>query len=171
MIVDWLTKALHFLTLRPGLGLEKLAELYLGEIIRLQDIPVLITSDRASRFISRFWSGLQSALDTKLTFCTAFHPQTDGQFERIIKTMEDMLQACALDFSDSWNQYLPLPKFVYNNNFQANIQMALYEAFYGWKCRSLVCWDDVGERKLSGPEILQIVAKKVKLIRGWLKAA
>ncbi|KAL4183259.1 hypothetical protein AMTRI_Chr11g154280 [Amborella trichopoda] len=81
----------------------------------------------------------------RLTFSTAFHPQTDGQSKRTIQILEDMLRACVIDFTGSWDDYLPLIEFSYNNSFQASIQMAPYEALYGRKCRLPICWDEVGE--------------------------
>ena len=77
-------------------------------------------------------------MGTNLNFSTVFHPQTDGQFERTIQTLEDMLRACVLDFSGTWNQHLPLIKFSYNNSYQTTIGMTPYEALYGRKCRSPV---------------------------------
>ena len=85
--------------------------------------------------------------------------------------MEDMLRACVLDYGGSWDEHLPLVEFVYNNSYQASIQMAPYEALYGRRCRSPVCWDEVGERKLLGPEIVQQTVEKVRVIRERMKAA
>ncbi|KZV36667.1 hypothetical protein F511_39465, partial [Dorcoceras hygrometricum] len=90
-------------------------------------------------------------LGTKLTFSTTFHPQTDGQSERVIKILEDLLRACVLDYAESWDTKLPLVEFAYNNSYQASIEMAPYEALYGRKCRSPIHWDDVGERTELGP--------------------
>ena len=98
VIVDRMTKSAHFLPIRWGCTLEQLAEKYIAEIIRLHGIPVSIVSDRDPRFTSRFWESLQKALGTKLHFSTAFHPQTDGQSERTIQTLEEMLQACVVEF-------------------------------------------------------------------------
>ena len=114
-----------------------------------------IVSDRDSRFTSKFWTSLQNALGTKLNFSTAFHPQTDGQSERTIQTLEDMLRVCVMEFKGNWDNYLPLMEFTYNNNYQASIKMAPYEALYGRKCRTPICWDEVGERRLFGPELVQ----------------
>jgi hypothetical protein len=100
-----------------------------------------------------------------------FHPQTDGQSERTIQTLEDMLRACVLDFKGSWIQYIPLIEFTYNNSFQASIDMAPYEALYGWKCRSPLYWDEVGEGQLIGPKIVQDTHEKIALIRERLIAA
>ena len=82
-----------------------------------------------------------------------------------------MLRACILDFGGSWKQYLSLVEFAYNNSYQASIGMAPYEALYGRKCRSPVCWFEVGEKQLMGLEMVQITSEKVKLIREWLKMA
>ena len=145
VIVDRLTKSAHFLPIRRTHSLEKLAELYVNEIVRLHGVPVSIVSDRDPRFTSSFWKSLHRAMGTKLTFSTAFHPQTDGQSERTIQTLEDMLRACILDFKGSWEKHLPLVEFSYNNSFHASIGMALYKILYGRKCRSLSHWDEVGE--------------------------
>ena len=145
VIVDRLMKSAHFIPIRRTHSLEKLAELYVNEVVRLHDVPISIFSDHDSRFSSSFWKSLHRAMGTKLTFSTAFHPQTDGQLERTIQTLEDMLRACMLDFEGSWEKHLPLVEFSYNNSFHASIGMAPYEALYGCKCRSPSHWDEVGE--------------------------
>jgi len=144
----------HFIPFRLGQSTEALAEKYMQEIVRLHGVPVSIVLDRDIRFVSRFWDSLQRSLGSKLKFSTTFHPQTDGQSERTIQILEDMLRACILDFKGSWDNHLHLVEFSYNNNYQASIQMAPYEALYGKKCRSPVCWDDIGERKLLGPDLI-----------------
>ena len=118
-----------------------------GFTVRLHGVPISIVSDRDPRFTSRFWKKLQEALGTKLHFSTAFHPQTDGQSERIIQILEDMLRCCILEFSSSWERYLPLIEFAYNNSFQSSIKMAPYEALYGRKCRTPLFWTEVCESK------------------------
>ena len=169
LIVDRLTKSAHFLPIRNSDSLDKLAQLYVREIIRLHGTPVSIVSDRDPRFTSRFWPSLQNALGTRLHFSTTFHPQRDGQSERTIQTLEDMLRACVMEFRGSWDTHLPLMEFAYNNSYQANISMAPYEALYGRKCRTPVCWDEVAKRKLVGPEIVQVTCDKIKVIRDKLK--
>ncbi|KAL4199083.1 hypothetical protein AMTRI_Chr03g49450 [Amborella trichopoda] len=130
VIVDRLAKAAHFLPIRMTYTLDRLAQLYIKEIVRLHGVPVSIVSDRDTRFTSKFWARLQSAMGTRLAFSTAFHPQTDGQSERTIQTLEDMLRACVINLTGSWDDHLPLIEFAYNNSFQASIQMAPYEALY-----------------------------------------
>ena len=151
--------------------MERLARLYLNEVVRLHGVPISIVSDRDPRFTSRFWPKLQEAFGTTLKFSTAYHPQTDGQSERTIQTLEDMLRACICDFQGSWDQHLPLVEFAYNNSYHASIGMAPYEALYGRRCRTPICWNEVGERKLQSIELIELTTAKVKLIRERLKAA
>ena len=100
----------------------------------------------------------------------AFYPQTDGQSERTIQILEDILRAYILDFKGSWDDHLHLVEFSYNN-YQASILMAPYEALYGRKCRSPVCWDDIGERKLLGIDLILQTVEKVAKIKKYMKAA
>ena len=165
VIVDRLTKSAHFLPVNVEDSLEKLAKLYVHEIVRLHGVPVSIVSDRDPRFTSRFWLSLQAALGTRLHFSTTFHPQTDGQSERTIQTLEDMLRACVMEFKGSWDTHLALMEFAYNNSYQASIDMAPFEALYGRKCRTPVCWDEFDERRLVGPELVKITSEKVKVVR------
>ena len=154
VIVDRLTKSAHFLAMKVNFSMDCLTSLYIKEIVRMHGVLVSIVSDRDPCFTSRFWHSLQKALGTKLNFITVFHPQTDGQSERVIQVLEDLLRACALDLKGNWDDYLPLVEFAYNNSFQASIGMTPFKALYGRRCRSLVCWDDVGEKKLLGPELV-----------------
>jgi hypothetical protein len=171
VIVDRLTKTARFLPIKATYSLSKLAKLYVDEIVSLYGAPVSIVSDRDPRFTSKFWPSLQGAMGTKLHFSTAFHPQTDGQSERTIQTLEDMLRACVLEFKGSWDTHLSLMEFAYNNSYHSSIAMAPFEALYGRKCRTPVCWDEVGERKLVGPELVQMTSENVKRIRENLKIA
>ena len=169
VIVDRLTNSAHFLPVNVEDSLEKFAKLYVDEIVRLHRVPVLMVSNREPRFTSRFWPSLQAALGTCLHFSTTFHPQTDGQSGRTIQTLEDMLRPGVMEFKGSWDTHLALMEFAYNNSYQASIEMAPFEALYGRKCRTPVCWDEVGERKLVGPELVQITSEKVKVVRDNLK--
>ena len=161
VIVDRVTKSAHFLPFSNDDPLDKLAQLYVEEIVRLHGVPISIVSDRDPRFTSRFWSSLQDAMGIRLHFSTTFHPQTDGQSERTIQTLEDMLRACVIEFKGSWDTHLSLMEFAYNNSYQSSIGMAPFEALYGRKCCTLVCWDEVGERRLIGPELVQITLDKI----------
>ncbi|GKD95214.1 putative reverse transcriptase domain-containing protein [Tanacetum coccineum] len=135
--------------------LDKLARMYLKEVITRHGIPVSIICDRDLRFASNFWKSLQNALGTNLDMSIAYHPQTDGQSERTIQTLEDMLRACAIDFGKGWVNHLSLVEFSYNNSYHASIKAEPFEALYGRKCRSLVCWTEVGEAQILGPELIQ----------------
>ncbi|KAA0041239.1 pol protein [Cucumis melo var. makuwa] len=150
VVVDRLTKSAHFVPGKSTYTASKWAQLYMSEIVRLHGVPVSIVSNRDARFTSKFWKGLQTAMGTRLDFSTAFHPQTDGQTERLNQVLEDMLRACALEFPGSWDSHLHLMEFAYNNSFQATIGMTPFEALYGKCCRSPVCWGEVGEQRLMG---------------------
>jgi hypothetical protein len=154
VVVDQLTKSDLFLPMKMTDSMDKLAKLYVNEVIRLHGVPVSIISDRDPRFTSRLWPSLQQAIGTKLNLSTTFHPQTDGQSERTIQTLEDLLRSCLLEFGGNWEDLLPLVEF--NNSHQTTIGMAPYEALYGRKCRTLICWEEVGERKLLALEMVQL---------------
>ncbi|GJZ59841.1 putative reverse transcriptase domain-containing protein [Tanacetum coccineum] len=130
--VDRLTKSAHFLPIRENGPLDKLTRL-----------------------------SFQKSLGTRLDISTAYHPQTDGQSERNIQTLEDMLRACVIDFGNGWDRHLSLIEFSYNNSYHTSIKAAPFEALYGRKCRSPVCWDKVGDTQLTGPEIIHETTEKI----------
>jgi transposase InsO family protein len=103
----------------------KLADINMKRIVCLHGVPKSIVSDRGTHFTSHFWKQLHESLGTRLEFSTAFHPQIDGQTERVNQILEDMLRACALDYGSSWDDNLPYPEFSYNNSYQASIDMAI----------------------------------------------
>ncbi|GJX14558.1 putative reverse transcriptase domain-containing protein [Tanacetum coccineum] len=145
VIVDRLTKSAHFLPIREDYKTEKLARIYTNEIVARHG--------------------------TRLDMSTAYHPETDGQSERTIQTLEDMLRACVMDFGGSWDTHLPLAEFSYNNNYHTSIKCAPFEALYGRKCRSPVIWTEVGESQLIGPELVQETTEKIFQIQERLKTA
>ncbi|GKE67193.1 putative reverse transcriptase domain-containing protein [Tanacetum coccineum] len=114
---DRLTKSAHFLPMRETDPIDKLAKLYLKEVVTRHGIPVSIICDRDPRFTSNFWRSFQKAMGTKLDMSTAYHPETDGQSEKSIQTLEDMLRACVIDFGNGWEGHLPLIEFSYNNSY------------------------------------------------------
>ncbi|GJY75929.1 putative reverse transcriptase domain-containing protein [Tanacetum coccineum] len=171
VIVDRLTKSAIFTPMRETDSMEKLARMYLKEVVTRHGIPVSIIYDRDPRFASNFWRSLQKALGTNLDMSTAYHPQTDGQSERTIQTLEDMLRACVIDFGNGWVRHLPLVEFSYNNSYHASIKAAPFKALYGRKCRSPVCWAEVGQVQLTGPEMVQETTKKVIQIKQRMQAA
>jgi hypothetical protein len=105
--------------------------------------------------VAKFWKSFHKLLGTTLSYNTTFHPQTDGQTERVNQVMEDMLRACVLTYDIDWESTLPFAKFSYNNNFQASLQMSHFNALYGRKCRTPLAWLEVGERTLFGPTIIE----------------
>ena len=171
VIVDRLTKSAHFLPIKETDEMNTLAQIYLKEIVSRHGVPISIISDRDSRFTSHFWKSLQKALGTKLDMSTAYHPQTDGQSERTIQTLEDMLRACVIDFGKGWDKHLPLVEFSYNNSYHASIKAAPFEALYGRKCRSPICWAEVGEIQLTGPDLVRETTEKIIKIKQRLEAA
>nr|GEY37112.1 reverse transcriptase domain-containing protein [Tanacetum cinerariifolium] len=170
VIVDRLTKSAIFTPIRETDPMDKLARIYLKEVVMRHGIPVSIISDHDSRFASNFWRSLQNALGTRLDMSTAYHPETDGQSERTIQTLEDMLCACAIDFGKGWVNHLPLVEFSYNNSYHATIKAALLKALYGRKCRSPVCWAEVGEAQILGPELIQETTEKIVQIKERMQA-
>ncbi|KAJ9567105.1 hypothetical protein OSB04_003071 [Centaurea solstitialis] len=150
VIVDRLTKSAHFLPIKETYSIDKLAQLYVGEIVMRHGVPISIIADRDSRFTSRFWQSFQTTLGTRVDLSTAYHPQADGQTERTIQTLEDMLRACVLEFGGSWDDHLPLVEFSYNNSFHASIQCAPYEAL---------------------PDVVQETTDKIKMVQEKLKVA
>nr|GFB32145.1 putative nucleotidyltransferase, ribonuclease H [Tanacetum cinerariifolium] len=156
VVVDRLTKSIHFLHIRKDYSVGKLAETFQQEIVRLHGTPSAIVSDRDPRFTSRFWKGLKKALGTRLKFSTAFHPQTNGQTEHTIQTLEEMLCSCALEWTGNWDDYICLVEFAYNNSWHASIKCARFEMLYCRKCRAPICWDQVGERVIEGSEMIEV---------------
>lgn len=171
VIVDRLTKSAHFLAISEDDSVDKLVRLYVKEIISRHGVPISIISDRDSRFTSALWRSLQTALGTRLDMSTAYHPQTDGQSERTIQTLEDMLRACIIDFGKGWEKYLPLAEFSYNNSYHTSLKAAPFEALYGRKCRSPIGWAEVGDSQLTGLELILETTEKVTQIRDRLQAA
>ncbi|GJY40557.1 putative reverse transcriptase domain-containing protein [Tanacetum coccineum] len=143
VIVDRITKSAIFIPMRENDPMEKLARMYLKE----------------------------KALGTSLDMRTAYHLETDGQSERTIQTLEDMLRACVIDFGNGWIKHLPLVKFSYNNSYHVSIKAAPFEALYGRKCRSPVCWAEVGEVQLTGPDLVQETTEKIVQIKQRIQAA
>jgi transposase InsO family protein len=171
VIVDRLTKTAHFLPVHTTYNAKKYAEIYLDQIVRLHGVPKTIISDHGAQFIARFWEQLQHALGTKLIRSSAYHPQTDGQTERVNQILEDMLRACVLQYDKNWDKGLSLAEFLYNNSYQTSLKMVPFEALYGRRCRTPLSWSQTGERKIFGPDLVTEAEEKVKTIQNNLKAA
>ncbi|GJR69879.1 putative reverse transcriptase domain-containing protein [Tanacetum coccineum] len=145
--------------------MEKLTRQYLKEVVPRHRVSVSIISDRDSKFTSHFWKSLNEVLGTQLDLGTAYHLQTDGQSKITIQTLEDMLRACVIDFGKDWDRHLPLVEFSYNNSYHTSIKAAPFEAFYSQKCRSPICWAEVGDAQLTGLEIVHETTKKIIQIK------
>jgi hypothetical protein len=154
-IIDRLTKVSHFIPVKTTFEGATLARLYLKEIVRLHGIPRRIVSDRGTQFTLKFWLSLQQAMGTKLDFIIAYHPQSDGQTERVNKVLEDLLRACVLTFDRDWESSLPYAEFSYNNSYQTSIKMSPFEALYGKRCQTPLMWSNVGEKTLEGPAFIK----------------
>jgi hypothetical protein len=169
VIVDRLTKSAHFIAFKTGTLIPNLAEMYVDQIVRLHGIPSNIISNRDPRFTSSFWENLQEVVGTKLRMSSAYHLWTDGQSERTIQSLEDLLRACVLENGGSWDSELSLIEFTYNNSFHSSICMAPFEALCGRRCRTLLCWYESGENVVLGPEIFQQTTEKIKMIQEKMK--
>ncbi|GKB05693.1 putative reverse transcriptase domain-containing protein [Tanacetum coccineum] len=166
-----LTKSAYFIPTRATDSMETLTWLYIMEIVSRHGVSISIVSDHDSHFTSRFWQSMQSSLGTQLDMSTSYHLETDGQSKRTIQTLEDMLRACVIDFGKGWERHLPLVEFSYNNNYHASIKATPLEALYGRKCRSPVCWAEVRDVQLTGPEIIHETTEKIVQIRQRLQDA
>nr|GEW98112.1 putative reverse transcriptase domain-containing protein [Tanacetum cinerariifolium] len=142
----------------------------LGRLIK-PIFKIHLDGTRDSKFTSRFWRSLQEALGKRLDMSTAYHPETDGQSERTIQTLEDMLRACVIDLGGSWDQHFPLVEFSYSNSYHASIKAAPFEALYGRKCRSPVCWSEVGDSQLTGLKLIREINEKIVRIKNRLFTA
>jgi hypothetical protein len=128
-------------------------------------------SDRGPQFVAKFWEELHKSLGTKLLHSSTYRPQTSGQTERVNQILEDMLRACVLDFSQKWDECLPLAEFSYNNSYQESIKMAPFEALYGRRCRTPLNWSEPGERYFFRPDLVKETEDKVqKIIHNMKKA-
>jgi transposase InsO family protein len=143
----------------------------MSRIVCLHGVPKKIVSDRGTQFTLKFWERLHETLDTQLRFNSAYHPQTDGQTERVNQILEDMLRACALQYRRSWDKSLSYAEFSYNNSYQESFRMAPFEMLYGQRCWTPLFWSETGEQKVFGPDILQEAEKQVCMVRENLRVA
>jgi hypothetical protein len=171
VVIDQLSKVAHFLPVKETTTASQLAELYISRIVSLHGIPKEISLDRGGLFTSKFWESFQEAMGTHITWSSAYHPQSQGQVERVNQVLEDMLRACVISFGKKWEESLPYAEFSYNNSYQASLKMAPFEVLYGRKCRTLLNWSETRERPLVGPDIIQHAEEQVRIVRENLKAA
>jgi transposase InsO family protein len=118
VIVDRPTRSAHFIPVNTKYIAKKYVEIYIARVLCLHEIPKTIFSDRGLQFVARFWEQLHASLGTSLIHSSAYHPQTDGQIERVNQILEDMLRACVMEYPGSWDKNLSWAKFSYNNSYQ-----------------------------------------------------
>ncbi|GJS56937.1 putative reverse transcriptase domain-containing protein [Tanacetum coccineum] len=170
VIVDRLTKSAHFIMMNGKFKMERLTRLYLKEIVYRHGVPVSIILDLDPRFAFGFLEIPLKVIGTNLDMSTAYHLETDGQSERMIPTVEDMLRACVIDFGSDWDKHLPLAKFSYNNSYHTSIKAAPFGALYGRKCRLPVCRSEIGDVQLTGPEMIRETTGMIVQIKNRLLA-
>ena len=161
----------HFLPVKERITASQLAALYIARIVSLHGIPLEISSNRGSLFTSRYWTSFMEAFGTRLNLSSAYHPQSQGQVERVNQVLEDMLRACVLSFGMKWEDALPYAEFSYNNSYQASLKMAPFEVLYGRKCRTPLNWSGTGERPYFGPDLVHQSEELVRIVQENLKAA
>jgi hypothetical protein len=171
VIVDRLTKSADFIPVHTKYRVEKYAEIYIAHVLCLHGVPKTIVSDRESQFVARFWEQLHASLGTHLIHSSAYHPQTDGQIERVNQILEDMLRACVMEYPGSWDKNLPWAEFSYNNSYQESLKMAPFKVLYGRKCHTSLNWIKPGEKAIFGPNIVDEAKAMVRRIQENLKAA
>jgi transposase InsO family protein len=133
MVVEKLTKAAHFVPLKTTHRATEVVDMFLKEVARLHGIPKTIMYDRDLKFTSNFWKGLFKGFRTNLNFSTSYHPESDGQIERVNRVIEDMLRMYVMYKPSRWEDYLHLVEFTYNNGYHASLKMSPFEALYGRK--------------------------------------
>lgn len=145
VIVDRLTKSAHFIPIKINFQPHDYVEIYLDQVVKLHGVRKIIVSNRGSQWTTHFWEGLHKGLGVR---SLAYHPQTAGRTERVNQILEDMLTTCVLSAKGSWDKWLSLAEFSYNNSYQSSIKMAPFEALYGRKCRTLLNWVESRERPI-----------------------
>eukprot|EP00253_Pinus_taeda_P019990 PITA_19990 len=171
VVVDKLSKAAHFIPVQSTYRAAQIAHVFMQNVFRLHGLPKTIILDRDVKFTSAFWKTLFAELGTQLNFSTVYHPQTDGQLERVNQAVEDMLRAYVMQQPTRWEEYLHLVEFAYNNGYHTSTQMSPFEVMYGRKCRTPSSWGGPEDKLSLGPDMLKEMEDMVKRVRVNLKAA
>ena len=171
VVVDKLSKETHFIPVNTTYKAANIAEIFIKQIFRLHGIPKVIIYDRDPKFTSNLWNSLFKGLNTTLNFSTSFHPQMDGQTERVNQILDDMLSMYVRQQPGKWEDYLHLVEFAYNNHYQASEKYSPFEILYGRKCNTLISWSNPVDRLVLGPELLKEMDLIVKKVQGNLKVA
>eukprot|EP00253_Pinus_taeda_P010289 PITA_10289 len=162
VVVDKLSKSAHFILVQSTYKVVQIAQIFMQNIFRLHGLPKTIIYDRDVKFTSSFWRTLFEGLGTQLNFSTAYHPQTDGQIERVNQVVEDLLRIYVMQQTSKWEDYLHLVEFSYNNGYHTSLQMSPFEVLYGWKCCTPSSWGGPEDKLMLGPEMLKEMEELVK---------
>eukprot|EP00253_Pinus_taeda_P004218 PITA_04218 len=171
IVVDKLSKSAHFIPVQSTYRAAQIANIFMQNIFKLHGLPKVIISDRDVKFTSAFWRTLFEGLGAQLSFSTAYHPQTDGQTERVNQVLEDMLRSYVMQQPTRWEEYLHLVEFAYNNGYHSALKMSPFEVLYGRKCHTPSSWGGLEDKFLLGPEMLEEMEVMVKRVRANLKMA
>jgi hypothetical protein len=171
VVIDKLSKSAHFIPVKSTFKAINIAEIFMKEIFRLHGIPKMVISDRDVKFTSAFWKELFAGLNTNLNFSTSYHPQMDGQTERTNQIVEDMLCMYVRTKPNKWEDYLHLVEFAYNNGYQTSAKLSPFEILYDRKCMTPISWDNLADRLMVGPEMLQEMENMVRKVQQNLKEA
>jgi transposase InsO family protein len=155
VVVDKLTKAMHFIPMKATHKATNIVEIYMKEFVRIHGVPKEIVSERDPKFTSNFWKGLFKGFGTNLNLSTTYHPESNGKIERKNRVIENMLRMYVMDHPSKWEYYIHLVEFSYNNGYHSSLKMSLFEALYGKKCNTLVSWDNPTDRVVVGPDLLK----------------
>jgi hypothetical protein len=170
VIVDQLFKSAHFIPVNTKYRVEKYAEIYIARVLCLHGVPKTIISDRGLQLVTRFWEQLHTSLETHMIHSSAYHPQVDGQTERVNQIIEDMPRAYVMKYQGSWDKNLPWAEFSYNNSYQESLKMASFEILYGWRCCTPLNWIELGVKVIFRPDIIEEAESIVRRIQENLKA-
>jgi hypothetical protein len=171
VVVDKLTKDAHFIPVKSVHKAVDIAKIYMCRVAKLHGVPKMIVSEKDSKFTSNFWKGLFKRFETSLNFSTTYHPETDGQTERVNRVIEDMMRMYVMDKPSKWEYYLLLVEFVYNNGYHASLDMSPFESLNGIKCNTPVSWDNPADRVVVGPYFLWEMEEHMVKIRENLKVS
>nr|KYP50642.1 Transposon Ty3-G Gag-Pol polyprotein [Cajanus cajan]KYP50645.1 Transposon Ty3-G Gag-Pol polyprotein [Cajanus cajan] len=164
-------KYAHFIPINIRYLLERLTKLYIKKIVRLHGVPSSIVSDKDPKFTSIFWESFHKTLGTKLILSLGYHPQTYDQTKRTIQSLKDIFKAYAPEQVGGWDSFLPLIEFTYKNRYHSNIGITPYEAFYGRRCRTPLCWVELGESSMLRLEVVQQTIEKVRVIQDRMRTS
>jgi hypothetical protein len=171
VVVDKLSKFAHFIPVKSTCKVIDIAQVFMKEVFQLHGMPREIISNRDTKFTSNFWKSLMEGLETKLLFSTAYHPQTNGQTERVNQLLEDMLRMHVMHQPKKWEDYLPLVEFAYNNGYQASLKISPFEVLYGRQCNTPVSWSNPVNKISFAPDMLKETKQQVTQIKQNLKVA